>query len=91
MRKQQNTNPEDITIRMEQMRELLDSMLELPPRTAEVMVLFYLREKTRSHIAGMLGVSRQYVSAVISRGREQLRRRVKTKRFLNKKPDCAPV
>ena len=57
--------------------ELYQTVMELPEKYRVVLYLFYYEELSTKEIAGLLGIGQTAVTTRLSRGRAQLKKRLK--------------
>ena len=69
--------PESKVLHLEEKTELSQSVLGLPIKYREIMILFYYEEFTYKEIEDLLGVSSQTIKSRLHRGRNMLRKKLK--------------
>ncbi|KPL61054.1 RNA polymerase subunit sigma [Rossellomorea vietnamensis] len=69
--------PESSVLHLEAKTELSQSVLGLPIKYREIMILFYYEELTYKEIEDLLGVSSQTIKSRLHRGRNMLRKKLK--------------
>jgi RNA polymerase sigma factor (sigma-70 family) len=69
--------PESSLMENEAKSELSQSVLELPVKYREIIILYYYEELTYQQISELLGISSQTIKSRLHRGRNLLRKKLK--------------
>lgn len=79
LRAQETNEPEIVAIRCETQQEVLTSLLQLPVKYRDVLVLYYLEDMTIAHISQILEQPEGTIKSKLARGREKLRAIIESK------------
>ncbi|WP_421378171.1 sigma-70 family RNA polymerase sigma factor [Bacillus salacetis] len=69
--------PETSVINREAKRELSESVLQLPVKYREIVILFYYEDLSYNEISELLGISKQSIKTRLHRGRNLLKKKLK--------------